>query len=403
MKRYVSIALVALTLLAVCAVGTGYFLLSQQSTASAVPAASAPAIQGHVYFLSSEQLSENSSQGINDEVQIILSHVTNPSAQKSYYAWLLGDKNQEETSTLFLGTLLVNGGNAHLFYVGDKQHTNLLETMSRFLVTEEDASTVTPISPSLDAATWRYYAEFSQTLPAPSDTSSGTNSPRYTFLDHLRHLQASEPLLDTMQLPGGLNNWFYRNTGKILEWTTSTRESWQEAHDMNFIRRQVIRILTFLDGTSFVQMDLPPNTSLNTEERLARMGLLEVFGSNQNPPCYIDSIAVHLNGVIHTANASPTLYKNTAEIIAALSNVRNWLNITRQDALQLVKMSNAQLSQPQAFLLLNDMIANANYAYDGQADTVTGEMHEGVTWIHAHMQELVTLDVTPYREATQGA
>ncbi len=399
MKRYVSIALIVLTLLAVCAVGTGYFLLSQQSTANAVPVASVPSIVGHVYFLSSEQLSENSSQGINDEIQVELTHITNPSVQKSYYAWLLGDKDQEETTTLFLGTLSVNEGTAHMFYAGDKQHTNLLEIMSRFLVTEEDAGAVNPISPSLDASTWRYYAEFSQTLPAPSEGNSSTNSPHYTFLDHLRHLQASEPILNTMQLPGGLNNWFYRNTGKILEWTTSTRESWQEAHDMNFIRRQVIRILTYLDGTSFVQMDLLPNTPLNTEERLARMGLLEVNGPNQSPSSYVDSIAVHLNGVIHTANASPTLYRNAAEIIAALSNVRNWLNITHQDALQLVKMSNTQLSKPQAFLLLNDMIANANYAYDGQVDAVTGEMHEGVTWIHAHMQELAILDVTPCKKS----
>jgi len=402
MKRYVSIALIVLTLLALCAVGTGYFLLSQQSAASAVPAVAAPSPVGHVYFLSSEQLSENSSQGINDEVQVELTHVASPAAQKSYYAWLLGDKSQEETRTLFLGALPVNGGTVHLFYPGDKQHTNLLEIMSRFLVTEENAGMTTPISPSLDVTTWCYYAEFSQTLPAPSATNSSTSTPRYSFLDHLRHLQASEPLLNTMQLPGGLNNWFYRNTGKILEWTSSTRESWEEAHDMNFIRRQMIRILTYLDGTSFVQMDLPPNTSLNTEERLARMGLLEMDGPNQNPPSYIDSIAVHLNGVIHTANASPALTKSTAEIINALSNVRNWLSIMHQDALQLVKMSNAQLSQPQALLLLNDMIENANHAYVGQVDAATGEMHEGVTWLHTHMQELAILNVTPYKRASQG-
>ncbi len=399
MRRYISTALIVLTLLAVCAVGTGYFLLSQQSTANAIPAASSPSITGHVYFLSSEQLSENSSQGINDEVRVELTHVAKPAEQKSYYAWLLGDKSQEETRSLCLGALQVTNGSAHMFYAGDMQHTNLLEIMSRFLVTEEDAGTTNPVSPSLDATTWRYYAEFSQTLPPLTAANSGTSTPRYSFLDHLRHLQASEPLLDTMGLPGGLNNWFYRNTGKLLEWTSSTRESWEEVHDMNFIRRQTIRTLTYLDGTAFIQMDMPPNTPLNTEERLARMGLVEVAGPNQSPSSYIDSIAVHLNGVIHTSNASPTLYKNTAELIDALNNVRTWMNTMRQDAIQLIKMSNAQLSQPQAFLLLNDMIENANRAYGGQVDAATGEMHEGITWLHTHMQELAVLDVTKYKNA----
>ena len=391
MKRSMSIVLIVLTLLAVCAIGTGYFLLSQQSTANAVPAV-AQTIVGHVYFLSSEQLSENSSQGINDEVRVELTHIASPATQKSYFAWLLGDKNQEETRTLLLGVLSVNSGTVHLFYHGDEQHTNLLETMSRFLVTEEDTGTVLPISPSLDATTWRYYTEFPQFL--------STNSGHYSFLDHLRHLQASEPVLEAMQLPGGLNNWFYRNTGKILEWTTSTRESWEEVHDINFIRRQIVRILTYLDGTSFVQMDLPLNTPLHTEERLARMGLIEMDGPNQNPPSYIDSIAVHLNGVIHTSNASPTLYKDTAGLIAALSSVQNWLSILHQDAVQLLKMSNNQLSQSQTLLLLNDMIQNANYAYNGQIDLATGETHQGVAWLHTNMQKLAILDVTAFKRVS---
>ncbi len=397
MKRSISVALIVLALLAVCAVGTGYFLLAQQGTVTAIPASAAPSITGHVYFLSSEQLSENSSQGIDDEVRVELSHVSNPAAHKSYYAWLLGDKSQEETSTVCLGVLTVNNGAVHLFYPGDVQHTNLLQIMSRFLVTEEDSGTGNPVSPSLDTTVWRYYAEFSQALPPL--TMANSSSPRYSFLNHLRHLLAAEPVLDTMALPGGLNNWFYRNTGKLLEWTSSTRESWEEVHDMNFIRRQTIRTLTYLDGTAFIQTDLPPNTPLGTEERLARMGLVQVAGPNQNPPNYIESIAVHLDGVTHSANASPSLYKNATELIAALNNVRNWMNNLRQDAIQLIKMSNQQMGQPQGFSVLNDMIANANRAYGGQVDPVTGEMHEGVTWLHTHMQELAVLDVTPYKSA----
>lgn len=401
MKRS-SIVLMVLALLAVWAVGTGYFLMSLHSqSASAVLAP--PTVEGHVYFLSSEQLSENSSQGIDDQVRVVLTHIANPAAQKSYYAWLLSDNNQQDTRTLLLGVLPVEGGTANLFYAGNQQHTNLLETMSRFLVTEENTA-VMPITPSPDTATWRYYAAFSQTLPTPARTPtsantslSGMNVTQFSFLEHLRHLLASDPMLNDMELPGGLNNWLYRNMGKVLEWTSSTRENWEEARDVNYIRRQLVRTLMYLDGISFVQMDLPPHTPLDMSEHLARIGLLEMNGLNQNPSCYLDSIAFHLNGLIQSLGTSPSLHKNISDILTALSAVRNWLNTMHQDAVQLMKMSNEQLAQAGTLPLLNDLIDNANHAYGGQIDSTTGEMRGGILWIHTRMQALAVLDVTLYK------
>ena len=349
---------------------------------------------GHLYFLSSEQLNENSSSGINDEVQIDLSNIPNPAPGKSYYAWLLTDKSQPDTKATLVGVLPVTKGNIHLLYMGDAQHTNLLQTNSRVLVTEEDA-TVVPITPSPDPTTWRYTGEISSTPIATA--SDGTNSTQvFSYLDHLRHLLASDPLLDQMELPGGLNTWLYHNTGKILEWTGSMRESWQETPDVTFIRRQTIRTLSYLDGLSYVQQDVPPSIPLGINDRLGRIGLLPVDGVTQDPPAYLSHIAFHLNGLLQANPSNTALRTRLAAMIVALNNASFWLTQVRKDAQQLLKMSTNQMHQPITLSLLNDMIANANFAYVGQTDTVTGETHQGVTWLHNQIQSLAVLNVTNY-------
>jgi hypothetical protein len=289
-----------------------------------------------------------------------------------------------------LGKLPVNNGNAQLFYPGDSQHTNLLEITSRFLVTEEDAAPP-PITPSPDYSTWRYYGEIPQSGD-PMDMH------HYSYLDHIRHLLASDPMLNDMELPGGLNNWLFRNTGKLLEWTVSARDRWEENKDFGFVRRQTLRTLTYLDGTSFVQKDLPPGTPLPTDMRLASVGLLNLDGPNQNPASYLDSIVFHLDGLMQAPGATPSLRKEVAQIIAAMSNVQSWLEDLRTDARQIVAMPDSSLSSPAAFALLNAIVDSANKAYTGDITPSTNQVREGITWIHDHMQALATLAVTPYTD-----
>ena len=352
------------------------------------PAAPVIRLVGHITFLSSEQLSENSSQGIDDEVQIDLHSLSSPAAGKSYYAWLLGDKNLSDSKAILLGKLSVNQGNAYLLYPGDQQHTNLLEFNSRFVVTEEDAE-MTPITPSPDYSAWRYYGEIPQS-PDP------LNSHHYSFLDHVRHLLASEPMLNDLELPGGLNNWFYRNTGKLIEWTISARDRWEESKDLAFVRRQTIRTLTYLDGLSFVQQDMPPDATLPDTSKLDSVGLLDVNGQNQNPASYLGSIVYHLNGLLDAPGSTQDVRKNAAQIITAMNNVQGWLETMHADAKQIVAMTDAQLGQSAAFTLLNDLVDQANHAYVGEIGPTNGEMREGVTWIHDHLQSLATLSVTQY-------
>jgi len=395
-KKRLPTILVVLTITALLAAALGSFLVfvPNVSMSNSVNSAAALTIEGHLYFLSSEQLSENSSRGIADEVQIELSNVPNPAAGKSYYAWLLTDKSQPDTKATLVGTLPINKGNVHFLYPGDAQHTNLLAANSRLLVTEEDAA-VTPLIPSPDEGTWIYYGEISSTPIANTGDSTGSTK-TFSYLDHLRHLLASDPLLDQMELPGGLNNWLYRNTGKILEWTGSMREHWEETPDVTFIRRQTIRTLSYLDGLSYVQQDVPPTIPLGINDRLGRIGLLPVNGVNQDPPAYLTHLAFHLNGLLQANTSNKGLRTQIAAMIVALNNVRFWLMQVRKDSQQLLKMSDSQLHQPTTLSLLNDMIANANFAYVGQPDTTTGEVHQGVSWVHSQMQSLAVIAIAKY-------
>ncbi len=354
-------------------------------------AASTSRVVGRVVFLSSEQVSENSDQGIDDQVQIDLHGLSSPSAGKSYYAWLLGDKNQDEAKPVLLGKLDVIRGNASLLYTGDKPHTNLLEFNSRFLVTEEDA-TMTPITPAPDYSSWRYYGE----IPESPDPR---NSHHYSFLDHMRHLLASEPMLNELELPGGLNNWFDRNTAKLIEWTTSARDRWEQSKDLAFVRRQTLRTLTYLDGLSFLLSDMPPYTAPPDTSKPGSVGLLDVNGPNQNPASYIGAIVYHLNGLIDAPGSTPAVRESVSHIIPAMDNVQNWLEKLRADSKQIVAMNDAQLGQPEAFSILNDMADQANHSYAGQIDPATGSVREGVAWIHEHLQALASLTVTQYDAA----
>ncbi len=389
------IPLLALVLTVALLIGVvGSFLLIPHTLQPA--ATPAPAIIGQVSYASSGQVSENSSQGIADTVTADFTNIPDPAPHKSYYVWLLSDKKQSDPRSIALGPLQVNRGQAHLLYAGDPQHSNLLLITSRVLVTEEDA-TVPPISPTLDPNAWRFYGEI------PSDPINSANNPQhYSYLDHLRHLLAADPTLDELELQGGLNNWLYQNTGKVLEWASSTRSQWEETKDTGYVRRQATRILEYLDGTTFLYQDLPKGSPLLVNERLARIGLLAVNGPNQDPPSYLAHVDKHLNGLLQASTVTPAVRKQANDLISAMNNVEYWLTQVRHDTQQIMKMSDNQLRQPATLNVIDDMIANANYAYAGQLDPSTNVTRQGIIWVHEHMQSLAHVDVMKVAPGANG-
>lgn len=342
-------------------------------------------IVGHVFFMSSGQVNESSSQGIADEVELQLSHLSTPAQGKSYYAWLLGD-NPAEGGTVLLGTLNVNHGNAQLRYMGDASHTNLLTFASRFLVTEEPTSPP-PIVPSLDASAWRYSAAFPRT-PNPLDTTH-----HFGLLDHLRHLLALDPTMQELGLPGGLEIWLFRDVQKVLEWAGSARDDWSQSNTA-YMQRQFIRILDYLDGLNNIQRDLPPGTSALADPHIAQVGLLEFDTQHQEPPGLLYHIGLHLRGLVQSPGASPAQQQLATRIDTAINTVQALLEKVHQDAKTLLAMSSAQLMQQPALSLLNDMVTNAQLAYTGQFDATTGSIQNGVTQIHYAISMLATMNVT---------
>lgn len=171
--------------------------------------------------------------------------------------------------------------------------------------------------------------------------------------------------------------------------------------DTGFAVRQSLRTLAYLDGLSFVAQDIPPGLSLPDVPHIASVGLINAQSGDQTPPGYIAHILRHLNGLINAPGSTLATRQVAAQIIDALSNVQQWLQKLHSDARQFVSMTNAQLMKPAALALLNDMVQQANNAYSGQIDPVSGAVHQGVIWIHAQAQSLATMDVYQYAQHSQ--
>jgi len=215
-NRRIAIIGAVILLLVASTLGT-LFVLAHSSTANS-NAAPVPKVVGRVYFLSSGRLYVNNNQGISDEVLVDLHNIPVPAPGKSYYGWLLGDANQSDVSWVPLGELRVNQGSVYSLYPGDSAHTNLLNDMSHFVLTEEHASTA-PTSPLIDRSTWRYYGEIYQ-VPSVKDPN------HFSLLDHLRHLLVQAPELKALGLPGGLSIWLVSNVEVISNWALSAKISW---------------------------------------------------------------------------------------------------------------------------------------------------------------------------------
>jgi hypothetical protein len=383
-KRIIAISVLLFLLLLASGVSIFYFLTYKTSTTKT------SLIAGHAFFISSGQGNDFSTMGINDELVIDLHNIPPPSQGKSYYAWLLNDTNQANYKAILLGALVVHSGQVQFTY-HDPQQSDLLQTHSRLLITEEEAN-ITPSNPSPDHSTWRYTAELAQTAD-PADTIN-----HYSLLDHLRFLLSEDPLLKQMGVAGGLNTSFLRNTGSILQWAGSARDYWN-TRGADAIHGQMIRILDYLDGVSSVEADVPPGTHVIVDKRLASIALLGTpssNNSNQLSSDYLDLIDSNISAITSAPGITKEQHALAVEINADLNNMRIWLENVRVDAKTLVIMSNAQLLLPSSLSILDDMQTQAFDAYAGRLDPATNQIQEGVVQINFALQRLATFDITPF-------
>jgi serine/threonine protein kinase len=348
---------------------------------------------GHAFFVSSGLMDLTSARGIADGLQVHMEDVSAPQSGKSYYAWLLaGTHNELDALPVLLGALAVRNGQAMLDYPGDVNHSNLLSKYSRLLITEED-SNPQPAKPSPNMNTWRYSAAFSRT-PDPQDTVN-----HFSLFDHLRHLLSQDPKIKSVGLVGGLDAWLYRNTLKILEWSGSARDLAVAHDDTGLIRRQLVRILDYLDSSQYVQTEnLPPDLATDpvlADKTIAQVGLLEIT-PGQPLPGYLKHISKHLYGITQSPGVTPGQKQLAHEINNAMNNVQIWLTDLHKDAEELLHKPADQLVQPETIPLFNNMFELANNAFVSQTDPHTGQVREGVAQIHYRIQSLATFDITPY-------
>ena len=381
-RRGLFIVLAAILILALIGSALGaYFTFFSKGT-SATTTTATPQILGHAYFVSSGFVSPDSREGITDEVQINMENVSPAPSGKSYYAWLLNDITLD-WKPIYLGQLAYNNGTLNLFYPGDAVHSNLLATNSRFLITEEDASAA-PTSPSLDPHAWVYYAEFSQIKPVPTDPTS------YSLYDHIRHLLADDPKVLAAGLTGGLDIWLYRNTQKILEWSGSARDAWKYK-SVDFIHRQLIRIMDYLDGTVYVQKDIPGQNIL-ADPNISKVGLLTFDPLTQNPPGYLYHIGKHLHEITALPQTTTAQRDLAIQINQEIDGVNLWMRSIRDDVLKLYAMDDAHLTGQAGLTLLDEVATLANDAFVGKVNT-NAQVTDGVVQIHYAIQHLATFDI----------
>lgn len=393
-KRLMLRALLALVLV-LASIGTLLFLTQHKSTPP--PVARGPQVVGHAFFISSGQLNADNSRGINDEVLLDLQNVPAPASGKAYYAWLLGDKTLSEPAVTPLGRLLIDHGKVRLLYPGNQVHTNLLAIESRVLITSEDVNS-NPSSFSPDDKDWVYYAQLSQ-APSPKDKL------HFSMLDHLRHLLSESPELKIRGLHGGLDMWFLRNTQKILEWANAARDG-QNSPDL--LHRQIVRILDYLDGPKYVQKDVPAvGSALLVDAQAAQVPLLGPPPADQDPPGYAFSdepapgyvylVSSHLAGTVLSPDATQDQRDLAQKVHVAIDQVKGWLEQVHQDAKQLIVMNADQLGQPQTLSLLDDMVTQAQHAYDGEIDPLNGQLQGGAIWVCSNIQRIANFDLKPYK------
>ncbi len=366
--------LIAILILLLLGSSLGTYLLFFHNTAGTTTTPGQPVV-GNAFFSSSGQVELDDTRGIADKFQINLFSVPMPATGKNYYAWLLSDLSQTHLSFVALGQLVISdNGNATLIYLGDAQHTNLLATMSRLLITEESG---TPTSPSSDKRTWRYYAEIPQ-KPDPADAGSA--------LDRIRALLCYNPKLLAHNINVVLDPQFVKNTQALLQLATSAAST----RDPASIRSEIVNILDYLDGQAGLHYDLPAGVALPADQLAAQLGLISVgqLPTNEN---YIFLMQLELN-FLQTApgvTRASAIFHFASEAYSELngsasSSVISLFQKIHTDATNLVSLSDSQLLESSSTALLNDIKNAANSAYN-----------EALI-VDKDIEQLAIFDIRPY-------
>ncbi len=387
------VVLIAILLITLVVVGMGGMTLLRQQQAAA-PAQTV----GHVYFLNSGQFNEHvSNQGGNDQLLVDLPGVSSPAAGNNYYAWLLPDKDQTEAPPVFVGKMPVKNGRIYYLYPGVLSHADLLAITSRFLITEEDASS-TPNLPSTDTHVWRYYAELAQ-------TPSSTDKDHFSMLDHFRHLLVDAPELQKLNLHGGLAMWLLQDTQKVFDLSSVARDAWQRG-DMASVKQNMVLLMDYLDGKMLVQKDLPAGTPFLANENEVQIPLLgrdpkQPISDNgsDTPVGYVYLIGLHLAGAVSSPQVTAEQRTQAAQVDKNLDDLARRLEQLHDKAKGIASLNENGLTQLTTLAALNDLVSGTREVYNGHVDQTSGQTQGGAVGVYHGIQKLVNFTVQPYHSS----
>ncbi|GHO43501.1 hypothetical protein [Ktedonospora formicarum] len=217
----------------------------------------------------------------------------------------MGDKTQA------LGPLQLNGNSLSYTYPGDKAHSNLLTTVTGFLITLENTG-----SQSQTPSQERVYHG------ALNDATSPT----------IKNILVSTPGLENE--PNVIVTIF--ETIKSMNDKAGSVVDSQKG-DPNLSARQATRIIEMLDGSTYARSsgDLPKKYPSMLK---VNRGLL----SSPNQKGYIDILAEQVALVKQAANGDTALLQHVQNTEYAIQDLRDWLQKIRTNAVLLLKAANLE-------------------------------------------------------------
>ena len=181
-----------------------------------------------------------------------------------------------------------------------------------------------------------------------------------------------------------------RNVGKVEEWSSAAQGSWGQQMsdgDADLIHKQLIRILDYLDGQSYVSQDVPAGSPWLVDPAAGKLGLLS-YTQGQEPPGYLQHVDTHLRGLADSPGHTDEQKQVAIQVDSVITRMIKDLTQVRKDAVQLVQRSNDQLRQPDTLTLLNEMANLTDEANSGWFDATTRENMGGAIWLNERIQQL---------------
>jgi hypothetical protein len=163
--------------------------------------------------------------------------------------------------------------------------------------------------------------------------------------------------------------------------------------DADLIHRHLLRILDYLDGSTYVWRDVPQGSPWIVDPQAGKIGLLNMV-EGQEPPGYLAHVDLHTAGLANAPSHTPEQQHVAVAVDGVIARMTDDLTRVHQDAARLVQLSDAQLSQSSTLTTLNEMATLTTEVKGGWLDPKTNEDIGGVLWISAQLQQLATISLT---------